>query len=250
MNEPFNPFSLKGKTVLITGASSGIGRETAILCSKMGANVVITGRNLERLEETRSQMKDETIRLISLDLSTSAGLCELIEFLPKLDGIVLAAGIVEMYPIQFATQERFQNIFQTNFFSQIELLRLVVKKKKYVKGLSIVVIDSIAGNEDFVVGNSIYGSAKAALKSFMKFFSLEMVGKGIRVNTVSPGLILTPMQTKGAVSEQDLEKAIEKIPMKRWGYPADISPAIVFLLSDASSYMTASDIKIDGGYTI
>ena len=250
MKEVYNPFSLKGKTVLITGASSGIGRATAITCSKMGAKVIITGRNQERLEETKALIKGEDVQLISCDLSFTEELNELIEFIPKLDGIVLAAGIVEMYPIQFVTQKRLQKIFQTNFFSPIELLRLVVKRKKYIKGLSVVIIDSIAGNEDIVVGNSIYGSSKAALKSFMKFFSLEMIGKGIRMNSISPGLILTPMQTHGVVTEQDLDKAIEKVPMKRWGTPEDISPAIVFLLSDASSYMTASDIKIDGGYTI
>ncbi len=250
MIETFNPFTLKGKTVLVTGASSGIGREIAISCYKMGAEVIITGRDSRRLEETRAMMGDDSVRIISADLSKVEELTFLIDEIPKLDGLVLAAGIVEMYPVQYATLDKFQKIFQTNFYAPVEILRLIIKKKRFNRGFSVVVIDSIAGNDDFAVGNSIYGAGKAALKSFLKFFSLEMVGKQIRVNTVSPGLILTPMQTKGAVGEEDLNKAIEKVPMKRWGLPTDIAPAVIFLLSDASSYMTASDIKIDGGYTI
>lgn len=246
----FNPFSLNGKTILVTGASSGIGKEIAITCSKMGARVILTGRNKERLLETCNSIGQSDTECFIADLAVMDEINHLASELPPLDGIVLAAGIVEMWPISFAAPEKFHKIFQTNLFSPIELLRQIIKKKKFNKGLSVVAIDSIAGNEDFAVGNSIYGAGKAALKSFLKFFSLEMIEKGIRVNTISPGLILTPMQTKGAVCEDDLQKAINKVPMKRWGYPNDIAPAAVFLLSDASSYMTASDIKIDGGYTI
>ena len=250
MSETYNPFTLKGKIIFVTGASSGIGREIAIACSKMGAEVIITGRDSQRLEETRITMGRDSVRVISTDLSKIEDLTFLVDSLPKLDGVVLAAGIVEMYPVQYATPDKFQKIFQTNFYAPIEILRLIVKKKRFNFGFSAVVIDSIAGNDDFAAGNSIYGAGKAALKSFLKFFSLEMAGKAIRVNTVSPGLILTPLQTQGAVSEEDLNKVIEKVPMKRWGMPADIAPAVIFLLSAASSYMTASDIKIDGGYTI
>lgn len=250
MKEQFNPYSLKGKKILVTGASSGIGRATAIVCSKMGAEVIITGRNYERLLETNEQMDNSDIQLISTDLSTEEGIKVLLNTLPKLDGIVLAAGIVDMIPIQFAAPDKFQKIFQTNLFSPIEILRQIIKKKNFNPGLSIVVIDSIAGNDDFVVGNSIYGAGKAAFKSFCKFFAIEMVGKHVRINTVSPGLILTPMQRKSAVSEADLEAAISRVPMKRWGQPEEIAYAAVFLLSDASSYMTGADIKIDGGYTI
>ena len=250
MKEAFDPFSLRGKNILVTGASSGIGKEIAILCSQMGGNVIITGRNEERLNETFGLLVGEKNQAFPADLSVKSEIERLVSRLTQIDGVVLAAGIVEMWPTQFATTEKFNKIFQTNLFSPIELLRLIIKKKKFNDGLSVVAIDSIAGNDDFSVGNSIYGAGKAALKSFLKFFAVEMVGKGIRVNTISPGLILTPMQTRGAVGEEDLEKAIERVPMKRWGLPKDIAPAAVFLLSGASSYMTASDIKIDGGYTI
>ncbi|MBD5213051.1 MAG: SDR family oxidoreductase [Bacteroidales bacterium] len=250
MTESYNPFSLKGKAILITGASSGIGRATAIACSKMGATLIITGRNKQRLEETFSCLEGINNIAIPADLTNQEDLKKVIDAIPKLDGIVLAAGIVQMYPIQFVSVEKFDRIFQTNLYAPIELLRVITKKKLYNSGFSIVAIDSVAGNEYFSVGNSIYGAGKAALKSFLKYFSLEMAKKDIRVNTISPGLILTPMQTKGAISEEDLSKAIETVPMKRWGKPEEIAPAAVFLLSDMSSYMTGSDIRIDGGFTI
>lgn len=250
MNGTYNPFSLSEKTILVTGASSGIGRAIAVEASKFGATVVVTGRNKERLEETLATLSGENHSAIVADLSETEGINNLVAEIPKLDGVVLAAGIVEMWPVLFATKERFNKIFDTNFFSPVEIIRLAVKKKKLNPMSSIVVIDSIAGNEDFVVGNGIYGAGKAALKSYVKFCAIELIGKGVRINTVSPGLILTPMQTNGSVSEEDLDKAIAKVPMKRWGKPIDIAFASIYLLSDASSYLTGSDIKVDGGYTI
>lgn len=245
-----NIFSLENKTILVTGASSGIGKAIAQECSRMGADLIITGRNEERLKETFDLLEGERHNYIIADLNHTEGIEQLVSSLPKLNGLVLCAGIVEMWPVNYATKERFNKIFDTNFFSPIEILRLVVKKKIFEHSLSVVAIDSIAGNEDFVVGNGIYGAGKAALKSFLKFCALEMAPKNIRINTVSPGLILTPMHTNGAVEEDLLEKAVEKIPLKRWGLPQDIAPAVVYLLSDASSYVTGTDIKIDGGCTI
>lgn len=250
MSEIFNPFSLEGKTILVTGASSGIGRAIAVVASKMGAKIVVTGRNQKRLDETCATLTGNGHLSIISDISTKEGITNLVNNLPKLDGMVLAAGIVEMWPVLFATKEKFVKIFDTNLFSPIEIIRLIVKKKKYMSNLSVVVIDSIAGNDDFVVGNGIYGAGKAALKSYIKFCALELVGKGIRLNTVSPGLILTPMQTNGAVGEDELGKAVAKVPMKRWGSPDDVAYAATYLLSDASTYLTGSDIKVDGGYTI
>lgn len=245
-----NIFSLENKTILVTGASSGIGKAIAQECSHMGADLIITGRNEERLKETFGLMKGDRHSYIAADLNNKEGIEKLISSLPQLNGLVLCAGIVEMWPVNYATKERFNKIFDTNFFSPIEILRLIVKKKLFNHSLSVVAIDSIAGNEDFVIGNGIYGAGKAALKSFLKFCALEMASKNIRINTVSPGLILTPMHTNGAVEEDLLEKAVDKIPLKRWGLPQDIAPAVVYLLSDASSYVTGTDIKIDGGCTI
>lgn len=250
MREEFNPFSLRNKKILITGASSGIGKAAAIMCCKMGAFTIITGRDEKRLEETAECIGKDNYLSITADLAYTEGRNHLLDHIDKLDGVVLAAGFVEMWPVLFASEEKFEKIFKTNLYSPIELLRSIIRKKLYNKGFSAVLIDSIAGNENFVSGNCIYGSGKAALKSFMKFFALEIASKGVRINSVSPGLINTPMHTKGSLSEEDMNNMNKKIPLARWGSPEDIAPAIIYLLSDASSYMTGSNIIIDGGYTI
>lgn len=245
-----NPFSLDGKTILVTGASSGIGKAIAIECSKMGARLIITGRNKQRLDDTFMQLPGKEHIAIVADITQENKIKELIDSLCKIDGIVLAAGIVEMLPTLFANQDKFKEIYQTNLFAPIELLRLIVKKKKSSSTFSAVAISSVAGNEDISVANGIYGSGKAAFSSFLKYFALENAKRGIRVNTISPGMILTPMHTKGVVDEKDLECAIQQVPLKRWGRPEEIAYAAIYLLSDASSYITGADIKIDGGITI
>lgn len=245
-----NPFSLEGKTILVTGASSGIGKCIAECCAGMGATVILNGRNTERLSETLSGLEGTGHTVLEGDLTDETVIKQIVKSLPKLDGLVLAAGFVEMWPVLFASKEKFQKIYDTNLFAPIELLRSIVKKKLYNGTLSVVVIDSIAGNTDFCVANGIYGSGKAALKSFMKFFALETAQKGIRINTISPGMIMTPMHTGGAVEEEKLQETIDKVPLKRWGVPEDIANAAIYLLSDASSYVTGSDIVVDGGYTI
>lgn len=249
-NSCYNPFSLEGKTILVTGASSGIGRAIAVECSRMGATLVITGRDKTRLQQTLDSLCDSGHSSFVADLATQEGIEGLVAEIPKLDGIVLAAGIVEMRPVLFAGTDKLKQTYATNLFSPIELLRLVVKKKKYNTGFSVVAVSSVAGRSDFVPGNGIYGSGKAALSSFMKYAAIELASRGIRVNTVSPGMILTPMHTEGDVTEEQLEQYVSKLPMPRWGRPEEVAYAAVYLLSDAASYLTGSDIRIDGGLTI
>lgn len=250
MNTCYNPFSLSGKTIFVTGASSGIGKAIACACASGGARVIITGRNSTRLQETYMSLSGEAHLFIEGDLTNDETINKILKFLPKLDGMVLAAGFVEMWPVLFASKEKFHKIYDTNLFSPVELLRNIVKKKLYNPGLSVVGIASVAGTYDFGVSNGIYGSGKAALQSFLKYFALETASKGIRVNTISPGMILTPMHTEGVVEDEQLSRIIENIPIKRWGMPEDIANGAVYLLSDASSYVTGVDIKIDGGLTL
>lgn len=245
-----NPFLLNGKTIFVTGASSGIGKSIAEVCAAMGAIVILNGRNSERLHKVYEALEGEGHSVIGGDLTEETVVKQILKTIPKLDGLVLAAGFVEMCPVLFATKDKFQKIYDTNLFAPIELLRNIVKKKLFNTGLSVVAIDSIAGNTDFCVANGIYGSGKAALKSFMKFFALETAQKGIRINTISPGMILTPMHSDGAVEEEKLLETIDRIPLKRWGVPEDVANAAIYLLSDASSYVTGTDIVVDGGYTI
>ena len=246
----YNPFSLSGKKILVTGASSGIGLAIARECAKMGASLIICGRNEKRTFAALDELDGYGHEAVLGDLTDDRVLKDLLSKLPKLDGIVLSAGIVEMWPTLFATREKFDKIFNTNFFAPIELIRMIVKKKLYNTNMSIVAIDSVAGNSDFCPANSIYGSGKAALRSFLKFFALENANKGIRVNSVSPGMILTPLHTDGTVEAEKLQETIEKVPLRRWGTPQEVAHSCVFLLSDASSYITGTNIVIDGGYTI
>lgn len=245
-----NPFSLNDRTILVTGASSGIGKAIAEECAKAGARLIITGRNEEHLNETLLSLLGPQHTSIVTDLSTEEGIQYLLNQIPKLDGLVLAAGIVEMWPVLFATRKRFEKIFNTNFFSPIEIVRSVIKKKLYNEKLAVVAIASIAGISDFGPANGIYGAGKAALSSFTKYVALEAASKGIRINTISPGLILTPMHTNGSVEVEKLEETVGNVPLGRWGKPVDIAYSTVFLLSDASSYITGTDIVVDGGYIL
>lgn len=245
-----NPFSLVGKRILITGASSGIGKAIAQQCAKMGAKLVISGRNKERLDDTLSTLVGEEHLAIQADLDNETEIKLLVDKLPVLDGLVLAAGFVEMWPVLYATRERINKIFSTNLYSPLEIIRLVIKKKLFKPGFSIVAIDSIAGTTDFCPANGIYGAGKAALASFLKYVAIEMASKSIRVNTISPGMVLTPMHTNGAVNSEKLEETVGKVPLKRWGKPEDIAYGAIYLLSDAASYLTGTDICIDGGYTL
>lgn len=243
------PFSLANRNILITGASSGIGKAIAIECSKTEANVIAVGRNEYRLRETMTLLKGFNHKSIISDISCEEGIETVIKDIPKLDGLVLAAGIAQLCPIQFATRKKIAKILDINLFSPIETVRSIIKKRLYNDGFSIVAIDSIAGSYDFKQGNAIYGSSKSALASFLKYVAIETASKGIRVNTVSPGWINTPMH-KTEDESVDMESIINNVPMKRWGTPEDVAYSTIFLLSDASSYITGSDIKIDGGYSL
>lgn len=250
MNKEY-PYRLDGKTILVTGASSGIGMATAIQCANFGAKVIITGRNEARLKETYRNLSGEGHQMVVLDLSTIDGINTLVDKIQNLDGAVLAAGIVKMCPVKLASRKKVEEIYNINLFSPIELMRLIIKKKLYNKGFSGIFLGSTDGVHAYGLYNGIYGSGKAALTSFSKYFALEYGGIGIRINTISPGLILTPMHTEGAVEMDRLEMVAQNgVPLKKWGKPEDVAYAAVYLLSDASGFVTGSDIRVDGGSSI
>ena len=180
MEANYNPFSLASKTVLITGASSGIGRETALECARMGASVVITGRDKDRLDETLQLIESDDKTAIIADLTVADDVERLIEALPSLDGAVLCAGNSMTLPLQFGTRDKFDDMFDINFFAPVELLRLLYKKKRLNKGASVVLIASIGGTHSFMPGNGIYGASKAALNSVMKYAAREFASRRIR----------------------------------------------------------------------
>lgn len=245
----YNPFSLKGKTILVTGASSGIGRASAIECSKMGAKVIITGRNEERLKETLDLMEGEDGQSFICELTSQDALEQLVEDLPVLTGVVLCAGRSRSLPILFSTREKFDEIFNINFFSPVELMRLLCKKKKFVTGGSAVFIVSIGGTRRWTPGNAIYGASKAALQSIVNYYAVELGHKKIRVNGINPGMVETPLIHHGTLTQEQLDSDRMKYPLERYGQPLDIAHAVIFLLSDAASWITGHCIVIDGGIT-
>lgn len=245
-----NPFSLEGKTILITGASSGIGKATAEECSKLGARVIITARNEERLKETLGLMEGQGHELILADQTIEEQVLSMVEQVPLLNGVVLCAGKGMTSPFPFSTREKYDDIFNTNFFAPVELLRLLIKKKKIIKESSVVFVSSIGGNGSYNLGNGIYGASKAALNSTMKFCARELAAKKIRVNSVNPGMVKTQFIQSGIISEEQFNLDMEKYPLKRFGEPTDIAYGIIYLLSDASSWVTGHSLVIDGGYTI
>ena len=248
----YNPFSLQGKTVLVTGASSGIGRETAVVCSRMGAAVVITGRNEERLQQTFDELNPDVechMQLLA-DVTHAEDVERLVAALPKLDGAVLCAGNSTTLPLQFGTREKFDDMFNVNFFAPVELMRLMYKKKVLQKGASVVLIASIGGTHSFMPGNGVYGASKAALNSVMKYAAREYASRRVRVNSICPGMVDTPLIHRGTITEEQLAEDTKRYPLGRYGQPGDIAHGAVYLLSDASSWLTGHDLVIDGGFSI
>ena len=246
----YNPFSLDGKTIFVTGGSSGIGREVALECARMGAEVVITGRDVERLQETFDQIGTSQKSQIVADLTVADDIERLIEALPSLDGAVLCAGNSTTLPLQFGTRDKFDDMFDVNFFAPVELLRLLYKKKRLNKGASVVLIASIGGTHSFMPGNGIYGASKAALNSVMKYAAREFASRRIRVNSICPGMVDTPLIHRGTITEEQLAEDAKRYPLGRYGKPSDIAHGAVYLLGDASSWLTGHDLVIDGGFSI
>jgi len=250
METNYNPFSLAGKTILVTGASSGLGRATAIACARMGASLVITGRNADRLQETFDQLGDEFATQILADLTVKEDLERLLAALPHLDGAVLCAGNSTTLPLQFGSREKFDEMFEVNFFAPIELLRLMYKKKVLNKGASVVLIASIGGTHSFMPGNGVYGASKAALNSVMKYAAREYASRKVRVNSICPGMVDTPLIHRGTITEEQLAQDAKRYPLGRYGRPEDIAHGAIYLLSDASCWLTGHDLVIDGGFSI
>jgi len=246
----YNPFTLKEKTIFVTGASSGIGKAIAIECSNMGAKVIISGRNEVRLKETLSNLKGDNHEYIIADLSIKEDLQTLYKGLPVIDGLVNCAGLTKVAPFPFATRDSFEEVMNVNFFAPTELTRLLVKSKKISKKGSIVFISSVSGVYCSAVASSIYSSSKGAVNGLVKGVALDLAPKGIRVNSVNPGMIDTDIFSGSAITQEQLNEDMKRYPLGRYGKPEEVAYAVIYLLSDASSWTTGSNILIDGGYTL
>ena len=238
-------FSLSGKTILITGASSGIGRAIAIACAEADACVVLNGRNVARLNETLSQMSGEGHVVLPADLTDAAHRQELVERVPVLDGVVHCAGIGSRVLSKMLEEQDVSCVMQANFEAPVLLQAQLLREKKIAKEASIVFIASAAATMPSV-GNAIYSASKAAIIAYAKCLAQELANRKIRVNCISPAMVWTDLALAGATEEQ-LREAEQNYPLKRYAQPTDIAPMAVYLLSDASSWVTGSNMELTGG---
>lgn len=242
----YNPFSLKDKTILVTGASSGIGRGIAITCSKMGAKVVINGRNIARLQETLALLEgDEHIVAVG-DLTDNISLDVMVNKLPLLDGVVHCAGMGQRIPCKDLRSDDVNLVMDVNFKAPVLLQAELLRQKKISKAASIIFVASIASWSPSM-GNSVYSASKGAIVSYANCLALELAPRKIRVNCISPAMVWTDLILKDGLDEEELKEDEKKYPLKRYGQPEDIANLAVYMLSDASSWMTGSNIKISGG---
>ncbi len=244
----YNPFSLEGKTILVTGAAGGIGRATSIECAKLGAKLVLTDINEAGLIETKALLGGEGHECISADLTSQEALDNLVSSLPLLDGFVSNAGVTKPTPVKMISKEALERIMSINTYGPIYLTQRLLKKKKFNVNASLVFTVSIGGVYTTAPGNAMYGASKGALQVFVRNVALEGAPR-IRCNSVNPGMVSTNLAGR-AYSDEDKAKDMETYPMKRYGEPRDVALAIVYLLSDASSWVTGHSLIIDGGKTL
>lgn len=239
---------LAGKTFLVTGASSGIGRAIAIALAQQQAHVIITGRNPSRLNETLSMLNTES-RAIAGDLTIAEDRDHLISGIPALDGICHAAGVIDPLPVRFVDQKRFDKVFEINTVAPILITSQLLGTKKLKHAASIVFVSSIASSHS-MKGGALYSASKAALESFSKSIILEHAAKRIRANCLKPALVRTPMydQVQHLSLMGGLESSEAQYPLGL-GAPEDIAAATLFLLSGASRWIASTSIIMDGGLT-
>lgn len=244
-----SPFSLQDKTILITGASSGLGRAIAVATSHMGASLILMGRNEERLNATLEMCKKGNHTLSVLDLNDSDKANDFVATVQKLDGIVNSAGIVNTQLFSFLKEDSLKEVMDTNFFAPVLFIQKLVKKKKINSGSSILFLASIAGTTITNLGYSSYSASKAAITGIAKTMALELASKRIRVNCLLPGMIRTELLNSIDSSSEDLKNDEANYPLG-YGDPEDVAHATVYFLSDASKWVTGTNMLLDGGLTL
>lgn len=249
MKDMNNPFSLKGKTILITGASSGIGKATSVACAKAGARVMLTARDETRLQETLSLLDGEGHNVICAELCLQEDINRLVEQIPELDGVFLCAGVSDTTPVKYITSEAIQRVLSINLEAPMLLTQRLLLKKKIRKGASLVYMSSM-GAEQVTPGLGIYAASKNGINAFMRAVAAEQVNRKVRANAVMAGMVKTELiGTLSQLSEEDIKRDEAKYPLG-YGTPEDVANAVIYLLSDASRWMTGSVIKLDGGSSL
>jgi NAD(P)-dependent dehydrogenase (short-subunit alcohol dehydrogenase family) len=245
------PFSLAGKRILVTGASSGIGRQIAVSCSQMGATIVGTGRDAIRLDETLGLLSAGDHLMVPADLTQASGRDAVITSTANpLDGVVHCAGISRLSPVRMMSEAHLLEIMAINVNAPMLLTQALLKKQKIPDGGSILFISSIAAHIG-VPGVAGYSGSKAALIAMMRCLAMELVKRKIRVNCLSPSLVETPL-----FAAMELQSGSVSMEQKRsdhplgFGWPEDVANASIFFLSEASRWITGTTLVMDGGLTI
>lgn len=255
MDKQFNPFSLKGKNIVISGAASGIGRQCAINCSKMGAKLILLDLNSEGLTETLAMVeRSEEHFIASVNLTdyerVPVVIKEAVSKVGRINGLLNCAGISTTQPLSVARPEVLDKFFHVNVYTAYFLTQTVCKMGNFCKeGGSIVFFSSAAGQFG-ETAKSIYGMTKGALFSCAKSLACELARKNIRVNSISPGVIVTPINMNlPHIADPEQRKQTEALHLLGLGNPEDVANACIYLLSDASRWVTGSNLVVDGGYT-
>jgi NAD(P)-dependent dehydrogenase (short-subunit alcohol dehydrogenase family) len=245
-------FALEGKTVLVTGASSGIGRQIAIHVAALGGKVVITGRDEQRLSETLSQLHGQGHISLKADLTVTDEIASLSRQVPALDGVVHSAGILSPYPAKFIGEHDIESAFNVNYKAPVLLMTALFKNKKINKNASIVFISSFSSHYPYATG-ALYTGSKAALENYAKVLAVENAGSGLRSNSILPSLVKTDMyeKTKEALSKTpEAVKKYENFYLRGIGETEDVANIVTFLLSNASKWITGQSFVVDGGYLL
>ena len=239
---------LEGKRILITGASSGIGRVVAQYVAREKGQVVLVDRNEERLNETLVTLENGDHNYFCCDLTKEEELKSIVDSIGHLDGVVFCAGVNEFVPVKFINQEKINSMFQINYFSQIILIQKLLKKKLINKGASLVFISSISSLLG-TPGTTLYAASKGAINSTVKVLAVELSGMRIRVNAICPGIVRTQMIGNTNISEEQFLEQ-EKLYPLGLGSPEDVANAVIYHLSEGSRWLTGNIMVLDGGFSL
>lgn len=244
---------LTGKTALVTGGTTGIGFATAKLFLEQGARVAIIGQNKERLNEAAKQLDNKVLAIradLSKVISIEAMLEKVKEVFGSLDILFVNAGIAKLAPMDAVDEKLIDEVFNINFKGTFFTIQKAVP---IMSEDSSIVVNTSVNNQMGMAGSSIYGASKAAVRSLVRVLGGELIGRGIRVNAVSPGPVQTPIYGKLGVPEEQLQafatQLQQKIPMQRFGNSDEIAKAVLFLASEDSSFVLGEELVVDGGWT-